>query len=352
VIRFLLWRVVRAVLTLLTIMALTVGMYFAIERNPPVQFFYNQVSRGVPATPEETQLVNHLFLLDRSKIGVYFDSVAHIARGDFGQYETIDNDKIVETGPIGPAYFSATRATLSILLGGAAIVLLLSIPLGAIAGSRIGSWTDRIISFGALALVCVHPMMLGLVLRSAGNSVDWLPTSGYCPLIKGSHDVCGGPVDWASHLALPWLTFGLLFLALYTRIVRATVADTVHQDYVRTARAKGASSPRVLVHHVLPSASTRILTMIGLETGTAIGVCIYLEAAFRIPGLGTAAVQQLGGNSLPYLYLPADLAIVVLITLVVVVANLVVDLLYSVTDPRITAQFQARQNKDAVGGVF
>jgi peptide/nickel transport system permease protein len=349
--KFLLWRVVRALLTLLTIIALTVTLYFSIERNPPVQFFYNQVSRGVPATPEQTHLVAHLFLLDRSKVGVYLDSVAHIARGDFGRVETIDNDKIVDQGPVGPFYVHAMWETLSILFGGMVVVLLVALPLGAIAGSRVGSWADRLISIGSLALVCIHPMMLGLILRSAGNSLDWVPTTGYCPLVRGSTDTCGGPAAWASHLALPWLTFGLLFLALYIRIVRATVAETIHEDFVRTARAKGASNPRVLARHVLPSGSTRILTMVGLETGTAIGVCIYLEAAFKIQGLGTAAVTQLGGQQ-PFIYLPTILAVVVLVTLVVIVTNLFVDLLYSVLDPRITADYRPRQSKEVAGGVF
>ena len=94
------------------------------------------------------------------------------------------------------------------------------------------------------------------------------------------------PVDWATHLILPWLTFALLFLALYTRMIRASVAETIHEDFVRTARAKGASQTRVLARHVLPSAGLRVLTMVGMEIGTAIGVCIYIESAFSIDGLG------------------------------------------------------------------
>jgi peptide/nickel transport system permease protein len=208
-------------------------------------------------------------------------------------------------------------------------VLLLSVPLGAISGSRLGSWADRVISFVALVLVCTHPMMLGLILKSAGGSVDWLPTEGYCPLVRGTADTCGGVVDWGSHLVLPWLTFALLFLALYT----------------------GASQIRVLARHVVPSASVRVLTMVGMEIGTAIGVCIYIESAFNIFGLGRTAVQLIGGAS-NVLVLPADLAVVVVITLIVVVGNLVVDLLYAALDPRAGLESGPQRTKSLVGGVF
>jgi peptide/nickel transport system permease protein len=251
--------------------------------------------------------------------------------------------------------------TLSILVGGAVLVLLLSLPLGAIAGSRIGSWADRSISFVALVLVCTHPMMLGLILKSAGGRVSWLPTDGYCTFVKhppppgvafpSGSQPCGGPIDWATHLILPWLTFALLFLALYTRMIRASVAETIHEDFVRTARAKGASQTRILGRHVLPSAGLRVLTMVGMEIGTAIGVCIYIESAFNVYGLGRTAVFVLGGAA-NALELPTVLAIIVLITLVVVIGNLVVDLLYAVIDPRVGIQHGQQNTKSLVGGVF
>jgi peptide/nickel transport system permease protein len=280
-------------------------------------------------------------------------------RGDLGHHSTIQDGRIVSAGPIAP--FGALRVTLSILLGGAVLVLLLALPLGAISGSRIGSWADRVISFGALVLVCTHPMMLGLILRNAGGRVSWLPTDGYCTFLKHAPPIgpqvppglqlCGGPVSWATHLILPWLTFALLFLALYTRMIRASVAETIHEDFVRTARAKGASQVRVLGRHVLPSAGLRVLTMVGMEIGTAIGVCIYIESAFGVYGLGRTAVDVLGGGA-PALELPYVLAVVVLITLIVVVGNLVVDLLYAVIDPRVGTQGGSQRTKSLVGGVF
>lgn len=372
--RYLLWRAARGALTVVTMIAITFALYFAVERNPPVGDFFFPVTRGVPVTHAEQRLVDHLFYLDRSKPLLFVHYVSHLVRGDFGHDYTIvtpighpTNPRLVDLGAIGPAYLGDAGATLSILVGGAVFVLLLSVPLGAIAGSRIGGWKDTIITFPALILAAAHPMMLGLILRSAAGRVQGLPTTGYCPLIgrqglpsgirfapgvkPPSFHGCGGPVDWASHLILPWLTFALLFLALYTRIIRATVSETIGEDFVRTARAKGASQRRITARHVVPFAGIRVLTMVGMEIGTAIGVCIYIEAVYGIEGLGNAAAQNLGGQQ-DYLDLPVLLAIVVLITLIVVVGNLVVDLFYAVLDPRVGFKRDSRRTKAMVGGVF
>ena len=337
----------------------TFALYFAIEQQPPVSVFFPDVAHGATATPQQTQMVRHLFFLDRSKVGLFFDYLGHLARGDLGRESTIQDGRLVQFGSVAVA--PQFRATMSILLGGALLVVLLALPLGAIAGSRIGSWADRGISLVTLLLICMHPMMLALILRSAGGSVHWLPTSGYCPFIRHpavtqftppGFQPCGGPVDWATHLILPWLTFALLFLALYTRIVRASVAETIHEDFVRTARAKGASEARVLRRHVLPSASLRVLTMVGMEIGTAIGVLIYIESAYSIGGLANEAVTQLGGAGAT-LDLQIDLAIVVAITAIVIIGNLIVDLLYAILDPRVGLQHDdSQQTKSLVGGVF
>jgi peptide/nickel transport system permease protein len=347
--RYLGWRTARGVLTLLIMVAVTVGLYRAIEKEPPAQAFFPD--RTAQPTPRQTNAIRDLFELDRSPLVVYFDHVKQLARGDIGHVRTLEDGRIVDQGSVGPFVYPEFRATLSILVGGMALVLLLALPLGAIAGSRIGSWSDRVISFLALVLVCTHPMMLGLILKSAEGKVNWLPTSGYCPLRRGPLDTCGGVGAWSTHLVLPWLTFALLFLALYTRMVRASVAQTIHEDFVRTARAKGVSQRRVLARHVVPSAGLRVLTMVGMEIGTAIGVSIYIETAFTINGLGRLAVNELAGSGL-FLTLPYDIAIVVLITLMVVVGNLVVDFFYAVLDPRVGIQGGEQRTKSLVGGVF
>ena len=138
-------------------------------------------------------------------------------------------------------------------------------------------------------------MVVGLLLEGTFGHLRTFRVAGYCPLVPDQGSLCGGLTDWTSHLILPWITFALLFLALYTRMIRLSVAETLHEDFVRTARAKGAGETRVLTFHVLPSASLRVLTMIGMEIGTAIGVAIFIEAAFGIRGLGRLAVGAMGG---------------------------------------------------------
>jgi peptide/nickel transport system permease protein len=359
--RYLFGRFIRGLVTLLTMIAVVFALYFAIEKQPPVQsYVYGTLATKSQAAQEHA--VRHLFYLDDSKPRLFLHYVWGLAHGNLGHAREIDRSgNVVDGGSLGSYVDAPVGATLSLLLGGAVLVLLLAVPLGAISGSRIGSWADKLISFFALLMLCAHPMMLALVLRSAGGSLHWIPTTGYCSLT--GHSIvatqiggvqtytCGGPADWAKHLILPWLTFALLFLALYTRMVRASVAETIHKDFVRTARAKGASNPRVLGFHVLPSAGLRVLTMVGMEVGTAIATSIYIESAYGINGLGRAAIQTLGGEA-PALNLPDCLAIVVLITLIVVIGNLVVDLLYATLDPRVGIGRSPPRTKSVVGGVF
>jgi peptide/nickel transport system permease protein len=349
---FLAARLVRAVLTLLTLIALTFAICWAIGPEP-ADFVYPQAV-GHGFSPYQLHHAHQLLGVDRPKIVQFVDYLGHLARLDFGHQwngaQLVNNDHLVQTA-INPEIGAPLRVTLSIVLGGALLVLLLAVPLGAIAGSRVGSWSDRTISIVALVGICTHPMMLGLILDSAfGYKLQWVPLYGYCPIFRGAQDTCGGVGQWAWHLLLPWITFALLFLALYTRMIRSSVADAMHEDYVRTARAKGASEARVLGRHVLPTASLSVLTMVGMEVGTAIGVSIYIEAAFGMSGLGRLAVSTMGGTYYG-LDVPLTLAVVAVLTLIVVVGNLVVDVLYGVLDPRAGGGTE-RGTKSFAGGVL
>jgi peptide/nickel transport system permease protein len=351
VVTFVARRLAAAIFTMLMLVAIAFVVYWALP-STPAAFVY-------PSSQHLTQYqltnANHLLGLDRPKIVQYGDYVAHLARGDLGHEWTgaqlEPGNKLVQV-PVGSLLYPAVGATLSIILGGAFFVLLLAVPLGALAGSRVGSLSDRTISIVALIAVCTHPMVLGSVLQKgfAGFHLPWPPLNGYCPLF---HQVagCGGPTDWAGHLVLPWFTFALLFLALYTRMIRVSVAETLHEDFVRTARAKGAGEARVLRRHVLPSAALRVLTMVGMEIGTAIGVCVYIETVYGIGGLGRLSVLAMGGATTS-IDLPLTVGVVALITLVVVVGNLIVDVLYAVLDPRAGRETTLNRDKNLAGGVI
>jgi peptide/nickel transport system permease protein len=356
-------RLATALLTLVILITLTFIVYW-LTPGTPATFLYDPNHLGA----YQLHHANHLLGVDRPKIVQYVRYLWQLAHGDFGKQWSgaqiaIDNNHLQQSSVSG-AIMPQLWATLSIILGGAVLVVLLAIPLGTYTGTRIGTVGDRAVSWSTLLGICTHPLVLGSLLATyfGARHLNWLPSGGYCP-IHASHapphgsfgtvppPICSGLRQWALHLTLPWITFALLFLALYTRMIRASVADTIHEDFVRTARAKGAGELRVLRSHVLPSASLRVLTMVGMEIGTAIGVCIYIETAFGIYGLGREAVLTFGGAS-QAIDLPVLLGIVTLITLVVVIGNLIVDTLYAVLDPRAGRETARGRTKTLVGGVF
>jgi len=350
-IRFLVRRAVAGALTILAIVTVTFVIFWATPTQPAT-FVYPNVPH---LTAWHIQHGDHILGIDRPKRDQYLDYVTHLFRWDFGytwaRGFTLPRQPAAKQGfPITAQLDAQLRVTLSLLLGGAAVVLLLSVLAGALESNRIGSLSDRTVSLVALIGVCSHPMVLSVLVRSLFHGrLHWTPPGGYCPL-AGGQPGCSGLSDWATHLALPWLTFALLFLALYVRMVRVSIAETLPQDFVRTARAKGASSFRVMTHHILPNAGLRILTMIGMEIGTALGVCIYVEAAFALPGLASRAVFAMSGST--QLDLPVIMALVFVISSIVVVGNFAVDTLYAVLDPRLALGGRPRSEKSAAGGVI
>ena len=350
-------RALAAIGVLLGMITLTFVIYWSVP-SEPAAFLYPNTQH---LSNDMVRRGNHLLGTDRPKLTQYVDYLGQIARGDLGTSwtgATVNPDQKLVAPAIGPRLFAATRLTGSILLGGTALALLLAIPLGAFAGRFQGTFLDRTISLVTLIGICTHPMVVGLLLRTVfGNRLHWLPPIGYCTFSsagQGSSVVvpdpgfdanipCSGPVAWAEHLILPWVTFALLFLALYTRLIRASVIDAMHEDYVRTARAKGAGESRVLRRHALPNAALPVLTLIGIEVGTALGIAVYIESAFGMPGLGRLSVSVLVGTV--GLDLPLILATVTILTAIVLAGNLIVDTLYAVLDPRVGTTRPRRRHR-------
>lgn len=180
--------------------------------------------------------------------------------------------------------------------------------------------------------VALPPIVSGFLLRYVfGAKLDLLPDRGYCAFF-GAGGGCG-PLDWASHLVLPWVCFALVFTALYARMFQASVLDVVEEPYVRTAWAKGASSWRVLRSHILRNALLPIVTLVAMDLGTALGVAIYIEYVFQLPGLGASALGALSGFA--GFDLPFIVGIVLVTSIAVLALNLLADLLYIWLDPRI-----------------
>jgi peptide/nickel transport system permease protein len=342
-------RVVAGIVTILGIYTLTF-VICAIVPSEPAFFIYPAVQQ---LTPYQLAHAHHLFGVDKSLFRQYVDflwSVRHGFGMDWQGATLVQNTSLHQT-PIGPEITQAAGVTISLVAGGAVVVALLALPLAVLAARRPGSFADRFISTFALTGICIHPMVLGLVVTTVfSNYVHVIPAGGYCPLRGPYNSLCPGPQSWFTHLLLAWVCFALLFLGLYTRMIRGGVIETSHEDFVRTAYAKGASTRRVLVRHVLPNVGLRVLTMVGMEVGTALGVCVFIEQSFGLQGLGRLSLEaMILGQAIDT---PLVLAIVLVITTLVVTANLVVDVLGALLDPRVRATGALHRSRRAPAAVI
>ncbi|MBA3717515.1 MAG: ABC transporter permease [Actinobacteria bacterium] len=245
-----------------------------------------------------------------------------LRHGDLGQ-------SFVSRQPVMEKLASALPVTIGLVAGGAVLWLLLAFPIGIISALRPRSLLDRVGMVFVLIGISAHPVWIGLILSYVfGYKLHLTPIAGYCdffnPAIK-----CGGALDWASHMLLPWLTFALLFAALYTRMIRAMVLETLQEEYVRTAQAKGAGPFRVLRVHVLRNAMLPLVTMVGMDVGLAFAGALFIETVFDLPGVGGMLY-----DATTRLDLPVIMGVFLVISLAVVVANLIADVACMVLDPR------------------
>ena len=222
----------------------------------------------------------------------------------------------------------------TLLLMGVTLVLSVGagMALGILAASRVGGWLDTFISILALISYATPLFWIGLMLIVVFSiKLDWLPTSGM-ETVAAFHEGWARVADIARHLVLPAVTLSLFYMALYARLMRAAMLEQAGMDYVATARAKGLGEARITLTHVLRNAILPVVTMAGVQMGALLGGSIVVETVFAWPGLGLLAYQSLFARDLNLL-----MGIFFLSASLVVVANLVVDLLYTVLDPRIQA---------------
>ena len=225
---------------------------------------------------------------------------------------------------------NAAPVTASLVFGGAFFWMLLAIPVGVLSALRPRSLLDRVAMIFVLIGVSAHPVWIGLLFAYfIGYKAGLTPITGYCDFF-GRGDACHGPVQWAYHMILPWSTFMILFAALYVRMIRANVMETLNEDYVRTAHAKGAPGWLVLRSHVLRNAMLPIVTMLGMDIGIALGGAVFTESVYGLPGLGRQLIQSINNFDLP-----VTMGLVVFTTTSIIFFTLVVDLLYAYIDPRI-----------------
>ena len=177
----------------------------------------------------------------------------------------------------------------------------------------------------ALAAVSLPIFFTGpILLLIFEYKLKWLPNVNYASLFDD-------PVQWLKSMILPWVSLAFLFAALYARLTRANMLETMGEDYIRTARAKGLSRSKVVVKHGLRAALTPIVTIFGIDLGTLIGTTVITETVFNLNGLGKLLINSIRSHDLPII-----LGVTLIASIALVVANLVVDVLYGVVDPRVS----------------
>jgi peptide/nickel transport system permease protein len=311
-------RLLWAFVLFVAVTLVTYVLFFLIPANPA------QLVAGKAARPADIKRAEHFIGTDKPIYVQYYRFlerivVHHNLGHSFANRQSVN-------GIVG----DAAPVTASLVFGGAVFWMLVALPVGILSALRPRSIMDRASMTFVLIGISAHPVWIGLIFAYFfGYKLHWFPITGYCDFINPSTD-CGGPVQWAYHMFLPWATFAVLFAALYVRMIRANVLEAMNEDYVRTARAKGASEATVMRSHVLRNAMLPVVTMLGMDIGLAMGGAIFTESVFGLPGIGKTAVTALEGFDLPTVQ-----GIVVFATIAIIVFNLAVDLLYAVIDPRI-----------------
>jgi peptide/nickel transport system permease protein len=268
------------------------------------------------------QSVTHQLGLDQPVPVQYAHFLWRLLHGDLG-YSYYSHQ------PVTTLIAQAFPVTASLALGAAVIWLVLGVLIGVLSATRPRSLLDRGATLFALAGLSFPTFVLGLLLlfvffyqlHLAG--VDLFPGSGYVPLTTN-------PGQWAAHLVLPWITLAVATMAVYVRLTRGQLVEVLGEDFIRTARAKGLREGRVVYRHGLRAALIPVVTQLGIDVGTLLGGVIVTEQVFGLNGLGRMSVQAVVNSDEPVI-----IAVVLLAAVFVVVANIVVDLLYAVVDPRI-----------------
>jgi peptide/nickel transport system permease protein len=314
--RFLLRRVVFGVVVMWLVATTVFIMYFIAPHDVARTLAGRQASEATIAA------IRHNLGLDRPVIAQYGSFLWRALHGDFGYSYT-------NAEPVTNLISNGLPVTASLVIGGAVLWLFMGVGIGVLAATRPRSMMDRTATGFSLFFYSMPTFLLGEVLllllffRLHLIGIDWFPGAGYTPLLQD-------PLEWARHLVLPWFTIALVTAATYVRLTRGSMLDVLGEDYIRTARAKGLSRRRVIYRHGLRAGLTPVVTQFGIDVGTLLGGAIVTENVFGLPGLGELAISALSKQDLPTV-----IGLVLLASAFVVIANIVVDILYSVLDARV-----------------
>jgi peptide/nickel transport system permease protein len=316
VLYFLIRRLGHGILVLWLITVATFALFFVAPSNVA------QSLAGRQATPETIALIKHRLGLDLPIWKQYLNFLVNAVHGNLGYdyYHQV---------PVTQIIAQALPITVSLALGAAVLWMLLGVFNGVISAIHPRSLADRSLTLFSLFFYSFPSFLLGLLLlyflyfRLTLAGYSWFPAGGYTGISQGLG-------SWVQHLILPWLALALLLAATYTRLTRGSMLDVLGEDYIRTARSKGIREGRVIVVHGLRSALTPVVTQFGIDLGQLIGGVVVIETVFSLPGLGQTAIVAINQQDLPVI-----IGIVLFASAAVVVANILVDVLYAVLDPRV-----------------
>jgi peptide/nickel transport system permease protein len=326
--RYLVRRLLWAAVLFLVVTVVTYVIFFIVPANPA------QAAAGKAATSERIKEAEHYLGIDRPVYIQYLKFLGRMMPVSFtgGPHfkEPSLGRSFANRQEVNEIVLDAAPVTASLVFGAVIVWMSIALPIGILSALRPRSLLDRIAMVAVLIGISAHPVWIGLILAYfVGFKLGWTPITGYCDFINPATD-CGGPVEWAHALVLPWITLAILYAALYVRMIRANTMETLNEEYVRTARAKGAPERVVMRSHVLRNAMLPVVTMLGMDIGLVLGGAIFTETVFSLPGLGQTALQAYNNFDLPVVQ-----GIVVFGTLMIIIFNLMVDLMYAVIDPRI-----------------
>ncbi len=314
----------RTIWTLLVLFAISVLVFLLFFSIPGIDPAVAMAGRN--PHPDTIRAIRHAFGLDRALPIQYLMMMKHL-------FVSRDLESYTNRGiHVIPEITAAAPVTFSLVAGAVVLWLVFGIGIGLLAAVFRGKAIDRALMIMGLVAIAVPSFLLGEVANLITQSklhnsflFSWVPPLGYTPLTQD-------PVMWFKHLLIPWVVLASApFIGLYSRILRSSLVDVMHEDFVRTARAKGLSERRVLIRHVLRASMISFVSLFGLDLGSLVGGGVVLiEVVFALPGVGLLTFQAASGLDLPVI-----MATVMYGAFFIVLANLLVDISYTWLDPRI-----------------
>jgi len=307
--------VLRRILSTIPVMAVVALFVFSLLYIAPGD--PAAIIAGDQATPADIERIRQSLGLERPFLVQFGDWAWRILHGDLGT-------SIFTNLPVTNLIAQRIEPTLSLMLVTLILSIGVAVPLGVAAAWKAGSLVDRLVMafavFGFSVPVFVIAYLLAYVFAL---ELDWLPVQGYTPIARGFW-------PWLQNLILPAIALGAVYVALIARMTRATMLEVLQQDYIKTARAKGIGQSGILFVHALKNAAVPIVTVIGLGIAALIGGAVVTESVFVIPGLGRLTVDSILRRDYPVIQ-----GLVLLFSFAYVLVNLLIDLLYTLLDPRI-----------------